>query len=101
MAAFIGYGEALAAFSAATGEHVTAVSRFHAGAEAVLVATLTLRRLVGTFHDESNCELGRQRYEFRFTLARGNCRTQKQLRKAGVAGNFAYSKVAFVLGGGA
>ena len=48
--AFVGDGEALAAFGAAAGQHVAAVGGFHAQTEAVLVHTLALRRLVGAFH---------------------------------------------------
>ncbi len=50
MTAFVGYGQALAAFGTAAGQHVAAVGGFHAGAEAMLVAAFALRRLEGTFH---------------------------------------------------
>ena len=42
MTTFVRYSEALTAFGTAAGQYVAAVGRFHAGAEAVLVATLAL-----------------------------------------------------------
>ena len=40
--AFVGYGEALAAFGTTTGQHVAAIGGFHAETEAVLVHALAL-----------------------------------------------------------
>ena len=60
--AFVGYGEALAAFGTTTGQYVTAVSGFHAETETVLVNALALRRLIGAFHLMCSFKLGRQRY---------------------------------------
>ena len=73
MAAFVRYGEALAAFGTTTGQHVAAVSGFHTVAETVLVAALALRGLVGAFHVKSIYQLGRQRYGFSFRIARCYC----------------------------
>ena len=73
MLAFVGYGEALAAFGAAAGQHVTALSGFHAETEAVLVNALALRGLVCAFHLMCSFKLGRQRYGLCLEKARGLC----------------------------
>ena len=43
-------GQAVAALGAAAGEHLAAIGRPHAFAEAVLLGALTLFRLIGTKH---------------------------------------------------
>ncbi|MDB5233980.1 MAG: hypothetical protein JWR44_973 [Hymenobacter sp.] len=58
MLAFVGYGEALAAFGATTGQYVAAVGSFHAETEAVLVNALALRRLIGAFHIKVEFRVG-------------------------------------------
>ena len=72
MLAFVGYGEALAAFGTTTGQYVAAVGGFHAETEAVLVHTLALRGLIGTFLGKSSFELGRQRYGLCLEKARAS-----------------------------
>ena len=73
MLAFVGYGKALAAFGTTTGQHVAAISGFHAETEAVLVHALALRRLIGAFHLMCSFKLGRQRYEIGLEKARALC----------------------------
>ena len=73
MFAFVGYGEALAAFGTTAGQHVATVGGFHAETEAVLVDALALRGLIGTFHLRCSFKLGRQRYGLRLEKTRALC----------------------------
>ncbi len=48
---FVGYGEALATFGAARGEHTATIFGSHAGAKTVRIGALAFGGLVSAFHN--------------------------------------------------
>jgi hypothetical protein len=50
MSFLVRYSKSFAAFGSSAGQHSSAVGSFHAGAEAVLVSSFSVRGLIRSFH---------------------------------------------------